>query len=146
MRTIVVLRSPGPRAAPPAGAGPRLAAACRQGAASFAMTGNPASAAKPAASPGDQAMTARGLGTPSSRHSLNREYLPATCLGRSGGGCGNRYAPRSGSPCSARKIAPASSVGMSTAGRPIRLARSSSPAWIRSACSGTGCQNTRPAR
>ena len=51
---------------------------------------------------------------------------PAAGAGPPGAG-GNANASRSASPCSARKIAPASSVAYSTARRPIRLARPSRP-------------------
>ena len=73
VRTIVVLRSCWP-------------AVPRQGVVSFAMSGKPAWAAKLAASPGDQASMACGVGTPRSRQSWNIEYLPASRRGRSAGG------------------------------------------------------------
>ena len=130
---IVVLRSCWPACAAP-----------RHGVVSFAMSGNPACPANSAASPGDQASMARGVGTPRSRQSWNIEYLPASLRGRSAGGRGNANASRSASPCSARKIAPASSVAYSTARRPIRLARLSSPDTVRCGSSGRGCQKKRP--
>ena len=59
---------------------------------------------------------------------------------------GNRNQSRRSRPCSARKIAPASSVVISTEGRPMRSASRSRPATTRSASAGSGCQKQRPAR
>ena len=72
-------------------------------------------------------MRPRQSARPSSWQSWNIEYLPASRRGRSAGGAGTGTAPQAGSPCSARKMAPASSVGSSTAGRPIRSAEPHQP-------------------
>src|ERR1022692_3515097 len=136
LRIIEVLRS-----AVPCGASPPF-----QGVVSFAITGKPARFAKSRASSSDAGTVACGLGTPRSRQSWCIEYLPASRRGRSACGAGNRNDSRRLSPCSARKMAPASSVVMSTDGRPIRSASRSSPSWTRWECPGSGFQNTRPWR
>ena len=116
---------------------PRAWSAC-------AITGNPAVAANSAASPGDRPAWPRAWAPPVPAELEHRELArqPAGAAPRR---AGNRNASRSASPCSARKIAPASSVGMQhrRAADPARPGRAGRPGSVGS--SGTGCQKNRPA-
>ena len=103
------------------------------GSVSLATTGYPAARANSRAWASDPGSVVHGDATPNSRHTWCSEYLPASRRGSPAGSSGKRNQRRSSLPCSARKMAPASSVGISTAGRPMIPARRARPARTRSA-------------
>ena len=129
------------------GAAQRAAAADSTGVVSLAISGKPAAAAKSAASPSDQATAGLRAGHAQLAAQLVQRVLarqPPGQVRRAGPGTGT--SPAGSSPCSARKIAPASSVGDAAppAGRSARPAAAARRGSGRRR-PGLGCQK-QPAR
>ncbi len=101
----------------------------------LATSGKRAARANSSISAYERGKTVAGLGTPCSTHSSYRPCLLASLRGRSGRTRGNRKAPASASWCSAMSTAASSSVGISTAGRPMRRPARNRPSTSRSGSS-----------
>ncbi len=111
----------------------------------LATTGKRAVSAKATISSYDSGNAAAGLAMPCSTHSSCRPCLLASLRGSAGSTRGKRKEPASSSWCSAIRTAASSSVGIRTAGRPIRRPMRSRPStrWPGSSAPVVGQTNDR---
>jgi hypothetical protein len=111
----------------------------------LATTGKLAVAAKSSTSRREIGKDTCAQGTPSLLQSSYRPFL-ARRWARPGGGCGKRNHRLSVGACSLIRIAPRSSVGMRTVGRPSRSPTMAMPSRNRSGSSASQCQTNLPLR